>query len=155
MGRVTYREDAAAMRRLLRDPGQPVYDMIDQLGADTADHARVVTGERLRWQTGDYAAGFSSRTDVVSAGPRATVTNSDGKALLLELGSSPHTIRPTSPGGYKRVPFVPGRLRSPPAGFLRFVIGGRVFFAREVSHPGTRPYGVLQEALRRGVDGIG
>jgi len=141
------------MRRVLNLPGEPVYDLTDRLGTETAAQGRQVAGERLRQRTGDYAGAFSSRTEQASAGPRATVTNSDRKALWIELGTSPHTIRPTAPGGYKITPGVPGRLRTPPAGFLRFVVGGRVVFARQVRHPGTTPQNVLTEALRRVVAG--
>lgn len=39
-------------------------------------------------------------------------------------------------------------------GFLRFVIGGRVIFARQVSHPGTAPQPYMGPAFDRNVPGL-
>lgn len=51
-------------------------------------------------------------------------------ALLHHDGSQPHTIRPRNPNGC-----------------LRFMVNGRVVFAKVVHHPGTRPNAYLLDNL--------
>lgn len=55
-------------------------------------------------------------------------------ALVHHQGSRPHVIKPRKAGGT-----------------LRFVIGGRVIFAKRVNHPGTRPNHYLTRWLRETV----
>lgn len=50
--------------------------------------------------------------------------------LFMEVGTRPHVIRPKKPGGW-----------------LRWVSGGKVHFARVVHHPGTSPQPHLRPAL--------
>lgn len=52
-------------------------------------------------------------------------------APYVNDGTRPHQIRPRSPGGT-----------------LRFMIGGRVVYAKVVNHPGTKPNPFLDKALR-------
>ena len=37
---------------------------------------------------------------------------------------------------------------------LRFVAGGHVVYAREVQHPGTKPYRILTRSLERVITGV-
>lgn len=71
---------------------------------------------------GSFAEGL--RVDVVAGGTRGV-----GYASHVEYGTRPHIIRPK-------------RRR-----MLRFAMGGRDVFAREVRHPGTRPYRFMRNAL--------
>lgn len=72
--------------------------------------------------TGTFATGL--HVDVVAGGTRGVTY-----ASHVEFGTRPHIIRPKN--------------RS----MLRFVQGGAERFARQVRHPGTRPYRFLRNAL--------
>lgn len=64
------------------------------------------------------------------ANPVGIVMVDHPAASYVMNGTSPHPIRPRRPGGV-----------------LRFTVGGRVVFARSVSHPGTKPNPFLWKAL--------
>jgi hypothetical protein len=59
-------------------------------------------------------------------------------ALPVHQGHGP--IRPIAPGGYVVTPGVKGRRPAPPKGFLKFQVGGRTVFAREVAAQPARPW---------------
>lgn len=56
------------------------------------------------------------------------------------------TIRPKSPGGFVTAPGSGSRRAAPPAGFLRFSVGGRTIYAHEVGPVAGNPW--MIEALR-------
>lgn len=61
-------------------------------------------------------------------------------AGFVNDGTPAHAIRPRGGRRSRRNPNRPG--------MLRFMVGGRVVFAREVWHPGTKPNPFLDRALR-------
>lgn len=75
--------------------------------------------------------------------PRFEITCNVDYAAMVHDGTRPHMIRPRA-----------GRSGRPKRGggtkptYLRFEIGGRVVYAREVRHPGTDPRPFLDRALR-------
>lgn len=107
--------------------------MTENIAVDLYRQARVVTAERVQRKTGAYERGFDAQVTQTERGPRARLSNTSRHALILELGSRAHIIVPRRPGGWLRFP---GR-------------GGSTVFARLVHHPGTRPYRIMDTALRR------
>lgn len=78
-----------------------------------------------RWGRGRVGQGAGKRGDlIISVGSDRTY------ALLHHEGTRPHVIRPKSP-----------------TGALRFVMDGKVVFAKSVNHPGTRPNPYLSDNL--------
>lgn len=61
-------------------------------------------------------------------------------AGFVNDGTPRHTIRPRGGRSSRRNPNKPG--------MLKFTVGGRTVYAREVDHPGTRPNPFLDRALR-------
>ncbi len=70
----------------------------------------------------------SKTTWVPYKGKAIRIQNTAKYALPIEEGSRPHVIRPRK------------------AKALRFVVKGKVVFARKVNHPGNRPYRFLRAA---------
>lgn len=92
--------------------------------------APVDTG-RLR------SSGKVSYSGLFSFRPKATIVFDVDYAQMVNDGTRPHVIRPKN------------------ASVLRFVVGGRVVYARVVHHPGTRANPFLDRALREVVGGHG
>lgn len=90
--------------------------------------APVDTG-RLR------ASGKVSYSGLFSFRPKATIVFDVDYAQMVNDGTRPHVIRPKN------------------AKVLRFVVGGRVVYAKVVHHPGTRANPFLDRALREVVGG--
>lgn len=90
--------------------------------------APVDTG-RLR------ASGKISYSGLFSFRPKATIVFDVDYAQMVNDGTRPHVIRPKN------------------ASVLRFVVGGRVVYAKVVHHPGTRANPFLDRALREVVGG--
>lgn len=131
--------------RLTRDPNGDVGRFMSRLGgfitreAQSLADARLNIGPGARFRdgssSGEYRGSFRTTTIVEARGLRTRVTNTAPHASYLENGTRPHVIRPKRPGGV-----------------LVFVTSiGNTVFAREVHHPGTRPYRILADALRRGI----
>lgn len=127
---VTYRSRPVPTETLLRSGGGPVGRMLGSISRETTRQAKLLAAPHRR--TGRYGSSFSSRSSQTGRGPRVTVRNDAPYALILERGSRPHLIVPRRPG-YP----------------LRFSIAGRQVFAMRVRHPGTRPYYIMDTALRR------
>lgn len=91
--------------------------------------------ERVAALARTYAAGHGSIPDGIEVGPVADksvkVISTNIHTVLVHNGSRRHPIRPRRAGGY-----------------LRFVVGGRVVYARAVNHPGYRGDPFLTRALR-------
>lgn len=90
---------------------------------------RVATAARIN------AAGHGTIPDGIIVGPvidgKVEVISTNPHSLLVHNGSPRHFIRPRRQGG-----------------FLRFVVGGRVVYARVVNHPGYKGDPFLTKALR-------
>lgn len=80
--------------------------------------------------------GNSIGTDVDADGLGGEVGPTADYGDDVEYGTQPHLIRPKA------------------GGFLRFNIGGRTIFAREVHHPGTAPQPYMGPAFDRNVPGF-
>lgn len=127
----------SAVRRLLSDDGQPVHRHLARIGDRVTRAAKQVADERLQTGTGAYKAGFVTTTIRGAGTFRIVVANIDRKATWIENGTPPHLILPRR------------------ATILRFTSrSGGVVFARQVNHPGTKPYRILATALRRGLAGV-
>lgn len=102
--------------------------------------------------------GWRDRTyttrDSIDGGVRDTGKGSSGYikagriAMMLNDGTRPHRIMPKL-GARFVGPAQEGQGRRSRGGgrnFLKFQVGGQTVFAREVRHPGTRPYRFLEDA---------
>lgn len=128
--------------QLLRAPNGTVGQHMRHVSAAVTREAKTVAGQRLQRGPGPrhYADSFKSEVARGRGGElRFRVTNTrktrNGRdlAAILEAGSRPHLIRPRKVGGV-----------------LVFTArDGRTVFAREVMHPGTRAYRIMETALRR------
>jgi hypothetical protein len=65
--------------------------------------------------------------DATWDGTAIAVESGKGSGVLLERGSRPHEI----------------------TGLMSFRVGGVTVFARRVNHPGTQPYNILRDGVRR------
>jgi hypothetical protein len=117
--------DAAPARVRARIPAA-VSKTAHDIASDAQILAPVDTGN-LRGSIG---------TDLDDDGLGATVGPTASYGAIVEWGSAPHIIRPKN------------------GGFLRFVIGGRVVFTRQVMHPGTAPQPYLGPAFDRNIGGF-
>lgn len=81
---------------------------------------------RIRWDRGRDVIGVYA--DISS--PARTARDNAPYGLFVEVGTRAHVIRPKRPNGW-----------------LRFMVDGRIVFAKIVHHPGTRPYAYLRRAL--------
>lgn len=126
MARVEY--DQGAARTLFLGEIQQV---LGRVARDVQRAAEDGQSRKLQRRTGVYAGSFGTQP-IASGGWE--IENTARYAAWLELGTNPHIINgnPT----------------------LRFVVGGRVVFAKTVRHPGTRPYRILTDALEQVVRGV-
>ena len=109
--------------------------LAERIIREAAGRAEEFIRERAPRRTGRLIRSISSTIE----GNRALVGVKVDYARFLEWGTRPHEIRPRH------------------AGALRFVIRGRVIFAKRVWHPGVRPrLFVLSaaEALRAELDDL-
>lgn len=117
------RLDRADLRRVIRDASARE---LRTAGRQVVNRAKVLapvdTG-RLRASI----EGSLNRTWTLR--PRFTVGSNVEYAPMVHDGTRPHVIRPRN------------------ARALRFVVGGRVVYARVVHHPGTRARPFLDRAL--------
>lgn len=130
--------DDARLARMLQGRDGAVGRVMAGFAGTVTQDVRIVARERVNHPTGEYLRGISSH---IRPGPMGTMVEVRADAphsAVLEGGSSPHTIRPARTGGV-----------------LRFRVGGRVVFARKVEHPGTRPYHILRDGVRRSGERLG
>lgn len=133
---ITFRP--AALDDLLQNPNGTVGQHFQRVAAAVTREAQGLA--RTKLQRGDggqhYADSFRSAVERGPRGLRIRIWNdrrSDGYdvAAGIERGTRPHVIRPRK------------------ARVLVFQVNGRTVFAREVHHPGTRAYRIMETALRR------
>lgn len=121
--------DQSRLQRLLSAVGGPGERLLLRKAERVAALARV------------YAAGHGSIPEGIVVGPvegkSVKVISTNPHTILVHNGSPRHPIRP-------RHPAVPGK-RGP---YLKFKIGGRTIYAREVDHPGYKGDPFLTKALR-------
>lgn len=114
------------IERMLRLPGGLVYRNMER-------RVRRVETAAVRLAPGSMKDGIRSQ---IQRGPggefRGVIKSTHPASLYVVNGTRPHKIFPKRPNGV-----------------LRFEVGGRVVYARYVSHPGTRPNNFLLEALRQ------
>lgn len=120
--------DHRAIDKMLRGRDGHVNRMMGGFAGIATQTVRQVSDERITHRTGAYRRGIKAH---LIAPDHLEVEASAPQSLVLERGSRPHLI-------------VPRR-----ASALRFTVGGRVIFARSVNHPGTRPYNILRDGVRR------
>lgn len=129
--------------QLSKDLEQKMGKLIDRLKIVQSDAADEVL-EHLRMNANMDTSEFVEsiyKTDTTYDGNMIEtkvqsglqVTSSDGKSYnlgyLLEMGTSPHIIRPVN------------------ASALRFEVNGKEVFAKEVNHPGTIAYNNYRNAM--------
>lgn len=111
------------MNRFARRDAERVADQVEE-------RAKQLAGILVNVRTGRYRAGFRKRSKFSARGPAYEVFNPVEYAPYIEEGTRPHVIRPRR------------------AQTLRFVVGGRVVYAKVVHHPGTKARHVLARAVR-------
>lgn len=113
------------IERMLRLPGGLVYRNMER-------RVRRAEEEAIRRAPGSVGSGIRAS---IQRGPggefRGVIRSTHPASIYLVNGTRPHMIFPRRPGGV-----------------LRFTVGGRVVYARFVSHPGTRRNDYLRDALR-------
>jgi hypothetical protein len=128
------RFDRTGLAHVLKAPHGEVGRYLSRLGGYVTREALTLTAARLERHTGVYASSFTTTTLLMGGELRTRITNVAPYATYIERGTRPHVIRPVR------------------ARMLRFTTKqGQVVFAREVHHPGTKPYRILTDALRVGV----
>lgn len=144
-GGVTIRSvrlDHGAVDRLLHARGGPVGRTMAIIGASVTRDAKAIASRELSSGTSlstgrsslRYRDSFSTTTVRMPGGLRTRVSNRAPHAGYLEKGTRPHLILPRR------------------GQFLRFTgKSGAIVFARVVHHPGTKPYRIMERALRTGV----
>ena len=115
------------LNRMLREPSGIVYPWMDRKGRTLVQLAKRQVGV----DTGALRASITHRTTSQSYGVSTTVTASDNKAMMHHEGTRAHRIEPRR------------------AQVLRFVVGGKVVYAKQVWHPGTKPNRYLTDNLPR------
>lgn len=115
--------DQTRFQRLLSRAGGPGERLLLQRAERVAQLAR------------QYAAGHGTIPEGIIVGPvqdkQVKVISTNPHTIFVHNGTPRHPIRPRREGGW-----------------LRFVVDGRVVFAREVNHPGYRGDPFLANALR-------
>lgn len=122
--RVKVRVDTAAVAAYARSNPAVLRDLSERMARVEAASVRQV-GKR----TGNLVRSRRKTVNVRGGRPSVTLGYYTPYALLHHEGTKPHLIRPRN----KKV--------------LRFVAGGRVVFAHQVRHPGSRPNRFLVDNL--------
>lgn len=131
----------AQLDQVLRSPDGLVGRYFTQRGGEVTREAKALAGSKLQRRSGQYADGFKSTTVRGEGGElRLRIENTRPRApggynvaAGLEAGTRPHIIRPRKANGV-----------------LVFTArSGETVFAREVHHPGTKAYRIMETALRR------
>ncbi len=133
-GRVTVKVDRSAARRVATEHALV---LVTDVTRQILNRATVMTPVRF----GNLRGHNKMRAAVIAPpGARGEVYNDADYAAAVHDGSGPHVIRPKR----KRSRTNPKR----PA-MLKFTVGGRTVFARQVMHPGTRARPWLARAAQQ------
>lgn len=127
MSRVRVRIYDNRLDKLINDPDGPVGRYLSNKG----DQIRAIARSRVGVRTGRLKATIHKRHLRDPRGQYMLIGNDAPYAYYHHEGTRPRVIRPTS-----------GKA-------LRFVSRGRVVFAHEVLHKGTKPNKYLLEALEQ------
>lgn len=126
------RIDRAELRRAIRGASMSELRIVGPQVVNRAKVLAPVDTGRLR-----AAIGPAQYNRTWTLRPRVTIPVNVEYAGMVHDGTRPHTIRPRN------------------AQVLRFMVGGRVVYARVVHHPGTRPRPFLDRAVREVTAGRG
>ncbi len=137
-------------KEALRTAPQLLREALDLAVRDTADEILAVSQTLVPVDKGTLKKSGNVRYGDLEA----TVGYNTPYAAFMERGTAPHAIRPRSASV---LAFPPSGARSAMRGGRRvgvFQFGGHkkvvgLIFAREVHHPGTRPYRYLAGAVER------
>lgn len=119
--------DEGAMSRLTKSPSGMVGQWMDRKGSRLVGYAKAQVGV----DTGDLRRSISHRTTGRAYGILTTVSAKDRKAMMHHEGTRAHRIEPR-------------RQKT-----LRFSVGGRTVYAKQIWHPGTKPNRYLTDNLPR------
>lgn len=119
--------DEGAMARLTKSPSGMVGQWMDKKGYRLVRYAKAQAGV----DTGDLRRSISHRTTGRAYGILTTVSATDRKAMMHHEGTRAH------------------RIEARRAKVLRFSMGGRTVYAKQVWHPGTKPNRYLTDNLPR------
>lgn len=112
------RIDSSALRKKFEQAERTLDASIEKVLVDVANVARKLATQKFQSRTGKLARSIRA-TRVKSNEYRLEATAP--YAGYVEHGTKPHIITPRN------------------GSFLRFVVGGKVVYARRVRHPGTKP----------------
>jgi hypothetical protein len=116
--------DRTRLQRMLRLPGGMVY-------RDMERRLRRVEEEAIRRAPGGMKTTIRAQLRSAGGDFEGSISVRHPAAIYVVNGTRPHMIFPRRPGGV-----------------LRFTTGGRVVYAKFVSHPGNKPNDFLRQALR-------
>lgn len=128
--RVDVEVDRSALARILRLPG----GLVDR---DLRRRAERVAARARATAPGGMRDAISVELDGTGRGRRARVVLNHPAALYVTQGTGIYGRRGSS------YPIRPRFARA-----LRFVVGGRVVYAKQVTHPGIKPNDFLNKALQ-------
>ena len=115
----------AEVTRLLRRNDSPLTPYLHKVGRRITNAAKRQVGK----STHRLASSIHYKLDHGGGLPGVWIGTYNNIARLHHEGTRPHTIRPVK------------------AEFLRFSARGRIVYAREVRHPGTRPNRFLTDNI--------
>jgi hypothetical protein len=131
--RRSFRLDQRAVDKMLSGRGGEVSHMLAGFASLTTQEVRATAKERVKTHTGRYLRSIHS---TLRDPTRLRVEARAPYAMVLERGSRPHVIRARRASVlafyWDRGPRGPG-----------------MYFYPRVHHPGTRPYNILRDGVRR------
>lgn len=117
--------DRTRIERMLRLPGGMVYRNMER-------RVRRAEAEAIRGAPGTMGTTIRAQIRRGTGGEfQGVISVRHPAAIYVVNGTRPHMIYPRKQGGV-----------------LRFTAGGRIVYARYVSHPGTKRNDFLRQALR-------
>lgn len=123
MASITFYDDV--INHMLKHPGGMVGRWMDKKGSRLVALAKAQVGV----DTGALRSSISHQTTGQSYGIRVRVSATDKKAMMHHEGTRAHFIHPRR------------------AQVLRFKHNGRIVYAKQVWHPGTKPNKFLTDNL--------
>lgn len=121
--------------------------------AATEGLAEAKSRRRYKDRTGGLTGRAYVAKRIGSSNPEAVMVWPVSYASFVDAGTGPHTIRPKASAGLKGPVRESQTRRSrgtgPARRFLRFEIGGRVFYRTEVHHKGSRAFGFAGMAYHK------